>query len=176
MHVVVFSKPWASISHIVKKPSFAYIVRHFLYTPDKLRPEHKYIHFRQLYTVLDLFRGITEIKRHYKGSRLQDPEVDRKPLQTVHKQDRYLVASLNPSLQQQVRKSIRLLIKYIPCDLTAVIRSAHRLDQLKLLPRNFPRLGHPWIDLYQAHVFSVQPTILLQNICNRHFCKSPSSL
>ena len=75
--------------------------------------------------------------------------------------------------QQKVRKAVCLFIKYIPGDLSSIIRCPHRFDQFVLLPGHSAGFRHLRINLYQRHIISVQPAVFFQNICNRH--KNPLS-
>ena len=65
-------------------------LRYGIHTADKLRSEHQHLHIRQLQTVFDLFRRITEIQGHGHAARLQYPKIDGQPFQTVHHQNTHL--------------------------------------------------------------------------------------
>ena len=67
-----------------------------------------------------------------------------------------------------MRKAVCLLVKDLPCDLTAIVVGAARLDQLVFLPCHAARLDHGRIELDQRGIVSVKRGIALQNINNRH--------
>ncbi len=106
MHRIIFRKSRTAVAHIVEQTVPADIVRDLFHTSDEFRPEYKHVYFGKFHTILDLFCGISEIKRYCKGSCLKYSEIDRQPFQAVHQKDRDFVSFFDPAFQKQIRKSV----------------------------------------------------------------------
>ena len=158
----------ASGSDVEKESSAGDAVRDLLDTADELRSEDQDVRFRELDAVFDLIRAVAEVQRHRDRARLQNTEIDRKPVQAVHEKDRDLVALDDPSRDQHVGHAIGLLIKNSPCDLTAARDLVKGLDQFKFFPGRKSRDLDIGVQFDQSHVIGPLRRVAFQKLCDRH--------
>ena len=139
------------LADVEPRPDLRDAVHDLLDAAGELRAEHQCARVGKLEAVLDLVRRIAEIERHGHAARLEDAEVDRKPLKAVHQQDRDLVASLVSAREEEVGEPVRLLVEVAPRHVGAVCPVRNGLDELRLLPGLVPAVVRR-VDLHQSDI------------------------
>jgi len=144
------------------------MVKDLLDSSDELRPEDQGVRFGQLQAVFDLVGGVAIIHGNGQRAGLENPEVDGKPLEAIHKQDRYFVPLADATRQQEVRKAVCLYIKFLPRHLASILFRGGGFDQVVLSPRHrvirLIRRTH----LDQADFRWVEFCVSFQKVGDRH--------
>ena len=149
------------------------IVRDLFYPADKFRTENQNIRFRKIDTVFDLICGIAEIERDRDCTGFEDAEIDRKPVQTVHQEDRDLVTLNDSAGNEKIRDTVCLFFKDAPGDLRAERHFISRLNQLEFLPGcQFWSLNLR-IKFHKSDVVRKHMRVFFQKICDKHTIGPP---
>ena len=120
------------------------------HAPDKFRSEHQMLGIRFFETVGNLVGGVAIVQRNGNGTRFEDTEVNGKPLQAVHEQDRYLGAFHNPSGKQKIGEAVGFFVKFLPGHLASSTDSGG-LRQSKFAPGFSAFSVGTGVDLHQRH-------------------------
>ncbi len=155
-------------SVIQEETPAADIVRDLFDTADEFGTEDQDIGLSQLHAVLDLIRAVAEVQGHRDGAGLEDAEIDRQPVQAVHKKDRHLVALDDAAGNEHVGDAVGLFVEDRPGDLLAESRLARGLDQLVFFPGRQPRDLYRRIEFHQGYVIRPLPGISFQKLSNGH--------
>ena len=156
-------------AHKEHHPHLGQLVLNGVYPAHKLRPEDQDLHVRQLQTVLDLLAGVPEIQGHGDAPRLEDAEVHRQPLQTVHHQNTHLGPPLHAPAEQQVGKAVGPAVKVPPAQGPAIggVRLG-ALNEAGLPPGDGPVPLLGGVDLHQRRLRPVEPGVAFQKLRNDH--------
>ena len=164
----ILCKGGASGSIVQKESSAGDAVCDLLDTADEFRAEDQDVRFREFYAVLDLIRAVTEVEGNCDCAGLKDAKIDRQPVQTVHKQDRDLVALDDPAGDQHVCHAVGFLVEHRPCDLLAACNFVKGLDQFIFFPGCESRDLDVRIQLHESHIIGPLFCVSFQKLCNRH--------
>ena len=173
--VIVLGKNGAGVTYIVQQGILVQLVGNGLHTDDEFGTEEQNIHIGKAHAIADFLGGIAEVQRHSDGAALQNAEINGQPLQTVHQQDADLLTTADAAAQQQIGNTVGLFVKDRPRDFTAVGSGGGGLNQLILLPGHSLRLLDLRVDFNQGNLVSVELTVTLQQIGDRHACSFLSS-
>ncbi len=171
--VVVLRERRTVVADVEQQLDLRHLVNDFLHAADELRAEQQRVHVGQIAAIANLLGRIAVVQRNRQRAGLEDAEVDRQPLQTVHQQDRDLVAAPDAAAHQQVRAAVRLFVEHAPGDLPAKLGGRAGLDQLIFLPRHAADLPDIRVDFHQRDLVAVFPRVLLQQLRNGHLCFLP---
>ena len=163
-----FRKGWAIFANIQQCFDPGQTVADGFHPAGELRTEDQHFHVRQIQTVFDLLRRITEVQRHRHGSAFENTEVDGQPFQTIHQEDPHFRAALDVAGQQKVRHPVRFAVKFTPGDLRAEAVRGAGFDKGIFTPGGVTFLQFLRVDLDQRNVLTELLRIPFQNFCNRH--------
>jgi len=111
-----------------------YLIAYGVDPVDELGTEDQHIALGQFEAVFDLVLRVAVVEGDGEGASLQYAEVDGQPLQAVHQQYRDLVALFQAPFQQEIGKTVGLVIELSPGHLPPVFSLRVELDELVVLP------------------------------------------
>ena len=136
--------------------------------PDELRAENQHLGIGKIEAIANLFRRVAIVQRHRNGARFQHAHVDRKPLKAVHHQDGDLRFALHSGIEEHVCKTVRMLVKRTPCDVTAIALRRRSLNELVLAPRLAALLADSRVHLDECNIVGKLRGVHNQIIGNGH--------
>ena len=158
----------ALLAHVEEGLDPGQLVADVLDPARELRSEKQVIHVGQLQAVLDLLSRVAEIQGHGHGAGFQDPEVDGKPLQTVHEQDGHLVPLVHVAGQQKIGQPVGLAVELRPGHFGTETPRPAGFDESVFSPGRVTFFQFLRIDLHQSHVIAVKLGVPRQNFGDRH--------
>ena len=144
------------------------LVLHLAHTGDEFRAEDHHRAIRQIGTVADLLGAVAVVHGHGQSAGLQNTEIDRQPLQTVHKQDRYPIAPADAAGEEEVGKAVGVLVKGSPRHLAAVLLALCRLNEAVFVPGQLLLRLVLGRDLRQGDLAGVESGVSFQEIGDWH--------
>ena len=162
MGVILRPARTSALAKIEHQAIASQLIGNRLQSADKMIAKHNCVDLCQLRTILDFIGIITEIERHRQRTGLENAKINRQPFQTVHQQNGNFIALFDAAAQQQIGKAVCLLVKHMPRNLSAVIRSRCRLHQIKFLPCYPSNLFDFRIQLNQCDIVAVQLAVFFK--------------
>ncbi len=166
--MIAFREGRTVVPHINQQTSLCQTLGVCFDTPDKGRTEYDDIHFRQLGTVQNLPRIITEIKGYRNGAAFQYTEINREPFQTVIHQYGNFVSFSDAPANEHICKTVGLFIKNAPCNFPAVRFKSVRLNQIIFFPGSPSGVFFLRIQLHQRDFVGIHSGIPIQKFCYGH--------
>ena len=156
-------------AHKEHHPHLGQLPGNSVHAADKFRPEYQSLHVRQLQAVLDFVAGIPEIHGYGDAPRLEDSEIHRQPLQTVHHENSNLGPPPGVPAEEKVGEAVGPPVKLLPGQGAAVGGVGPGvLDEASLPPGDgaVPLLRRA--QLHQRRFRAEEPGVALQKICDNH--------
>jgi hypothetical protein len=100
---------------------------------DELLTEDHTFRFRHITTVLNVRARKTEIERNSPGPCADDTEISNQPIQGVHHEMNDFITLFNSFFEQNIRESVCLFIKLLPCDLSSFTFCRNSLNQCYII-------------------------------------------